>query len=194
MSNLYWLRILLAQTEFLRKIEGQTEIKVKHMSNLNPHMNWVAGYSKKDIGRVANTYIAQYRLTELITKGYINRHDAQAFLDEAGLTDFQWEITWPEDYELPDEMLPNRIANVQGYVVWVHGWTGNMHIWEELPGMVVSENRQLVSIAIDHNGFGLSLLKMKPRLLIVVIRQPLCAFYKNSLTCSRFVVNRAKHA
>jgi pimeloyl-ACP methyl ester carboxylesterase len=34
-----------------------------------------------------------------------------------------------------------------------------MHIWEELPGMVVSGNRQLISIAIDHNGFGLSLFE-----------------------------------
>ena len=68
-------------------------------------------------------------------------------------------MTWPEDFDVPDEMLVDRLANVQGYVVWVHGWTGNMHIWEDLPARLVNKNRRLVSIAIDHNGFGESLFE-----------------------------------
>lgn len=126
------------------------------MSHLNPHLNWVSGYSQREKGNMLGTYSAEYQLSDLMQKGYIDRRDGQAFLEESGLLDFHWEITWPEDFEMPDEMLVDRIANVQGYVVWVHGWTGNMHIWEELPGMVVTSNRQLVSICIDHNGFGSS--------------------------------------
>jgi pimeloyl-ACP methyl ester carboxylesterase len=129
------------------------------MSQLHPHMSWVAGYMRRSIGSVPNTYTAEYRLTDLMRKGYIDRRDGQSFLVQAGLTDFHWEVTWPEDFEMPDEMLVDRIANVQGYVVFVHGWTGNLQIWEDLPGMVVSRNRQLVSIAIDHNGFGLSVFE-----------------------------------
>lgn len=127
------------------------------MSNLNSHLNWTSGYSKREEGSIDGTYVAEYHLTELINKGYIDRREAQAFLNDAGLKDFHWELTWPEDFNMPDEMLPNRIASVQGYVVWVHGWTGNLHIWEELPGLVVTGNRQLISITIDHNGFGHSL-------------------------------------
>jgi pimeloyl-ACP methyl ester carboxylesterase len=126
----------------------------KIMSHLNPHLNWVAGYVKREKCDIEDTYVAKYHLTELIQKGYIDRREGQKFLDESGLLDFHWEITWPEDFDIPDEMLPDRIANVQGYVVWVHGWTGNLHIWEDLPSMVVADNRQLISIAIDHNGFG----------------------------------------
>ena len=126
------------------------------MSQLNPHLKWVEGYVRRSEGRITNTWVAEYKLTDLIQKGLINRREGQVFFEETGLTDFHWEITWPEDFEMPDEMLVDRIANVQGYVVWVHGWTGNMRIWEDLPGLVVSGQRQLVSICIDHNGFGLS--------------------------------------
>lgn len=126
------------------------------MSHLNPHLSWVAGYTKRSLGLIPNTYIAEYKLSELMQKSYINKREAQAFLDDAGLLDFHWEVTWYDDYDLPDEMLTNRLASVQGYVVWVHGWTGNLHIWEDLPARVIQKNRGLVSIAIDHNGFGAS--------------------------------------
>jgi len=124
------------------------------MSQMNAHLNWITGYIRRSAGRYTNTYVAEYKLSALIQKGLIDVVEAEAFLAESGLIDFHWEITWPEDFEMPDEMLTDRIANVDGYVVFVHGWTGNFHIWEELPSMVVQSNRQLVSIAIDHNGFG----------------------------------------
>lgn len=130
------------------------------MSHLNPHLFWINGYSsrrKGESGEHFGTYTAEYRLSYLMEKNYIDRDEAQDFLDASGLVDFHWEITWPEDFDLPDEMLVDRLANVQGYVVWVHGWTGNMRIWEDLPARVVKKNRRLVSIAIDHNGFGESI-------------------------------------
>jgi hypothetical protein len=126
------------------------------MSQLNPHMRWVSGYLQRAQGTVDQTHVAEYRLTDLMRKGYIDRAEGQNFLTQAGLTDFHWQIVWPDDFEMPDEMLVDRIANVQGYVVFVHGWTGNLYIWEDLPGMVVRANRQLISITIDHNGFGQS--------------------------------------
>lgn len=124
------------------------------MSERNPHMAWVSGYHEKHEGRVPGTYSLEYKLSDLMRKNYINRADGQEFLRLSGLVDFHWEVTYREDFEVPEEMLVNRIAEVSGYVVWVHGWTGNYKIWEDLPGMVVNSNRQLVSISIDHNGFG----------------------------------------
>jgi len=125
-------------------------------STINAHMNWVEGYSARRQSDHTNTWIAEYRLSDLVSKGYIDKRDAAEFLAASGLSDFFWEITWPEDFETPDEYLVDRIANVQGYVIFVHGWTGNHYIWEELPHMIVQENRQLVAICLDHNGFGFS--------------------------------------
>lgn len=124
------------------------------MDNQFAHMDWVKGYTRRYAGEVEDTWVAEYRLSFLMREGYIERQAGQAFLDAAGLTDFQWCIIYPEDYEVPDEMLVSRIADVQGYVVFVHGWTGNHLIWEEVPGKVITTNRQLVAISVDHNGFG----------------------------------------
>jgi len=117
-------------------------------------LDWVNGYSFRTPGIVPNTYTATYHMTDLIKNGYINPAEGMAMLDESGLTEFKWQVTWPEDYPTSDEDLADRISNVQGYAVFIHGWTGNHRIWEELPGMVCMANRRMVSIAIDHNGFG----------------------------------------
>ena len=126
------------------------------MSQSNSHLSWITGYKSRKAGFAPNTYVAEYLLTDLIQKGHINRRTGQTFLLKAGLTDFHWEITWQDDTQTPDANLIEHIDKVDGYVVWVHGWTGNMHIWEELPVKAVVAKPQLVSIAIDHNGFGLS--------------------------------------
>jgi pimeloyl-ACP methyl ester carboxylesterase len=91
-------------------------------------------------------------MSDLIRKGLMP--GGANLLSGAGLVDLVWRVTWAEDYFTADDELENRIANVQGYVIFVHGWTGNHTIWEDTPGMVVAENRRLVSISIDHNGFG----------------------------------------
>lgn len=119
-------------------------------------MGWAAGYTRRDEGLLPNTYSANYTIKDLMEKGLLDREEGQKFLDDSGLLDFAWKIHWPEDFETPDEYLVNRIANVHGYAVFVHGWTGNNTIWEELPAMVVLANRNLVSISLDHNGFGFS--------------------------------------
>ncbi len=125
-------------------------------SRRNP-LEWVNGYTFRTPGIVPNTYTATYHLTNLIKRGLVDVTSAREMLDDTGLTDFKWQITWPEDYPTPDEDLLDRIGNVQGYAIFVHGWTGNHKIWEELPGMVCMANRRIVSIAVDHNGFGDSL-------------------------------------
>ncbi|MDX1994255.1 MAG: alpha/beta hydrolase [bacterium] len=117
---------------------------------------WVRGYFRRSHGSVPNTYTADYSLVDLIRKGLIPAEDGQKMLHDCGLEDFAWQVTWPEDFETPDELLDVVFQNAQGYVIFVHGWTGNHLIWEELPGLCVTANRRLVSISIDHNGFGQS--------------------------------------
>lgn len=124
------------------------------MSFQTPSMPWVVGYTRRGQGIVPNTYTADYSLVQLIQKGLISPNDGYEMLQASGLEDFCWQITWPEDFETPDDLLQDHLANVQGYVIYIHGWTGNRHIWEELPGLCVTANRRLVSISVDHNGFG----------------------------------------
>ncbi len=120
------------------------------------HLQWILGYKERRVGEVPNTWVADYSLVDLIEKGLINPDHGNTFLETAGLKDFFWQITWPEDYETPDEFLVNAIGQARGYVIFVHGWTGNHLIWEDLPGMTVLSNRQLVAFSVDHNGFGQS--------------------------------------
>lgn len=119
----------------------------------NP-MHWITGYTRRVVGPSADTGVLEYSLRELMYRQLLNRADGERFLRESGLTDFFWTITFPDDSALPDEALIARLTNVQGYVVFVHGWTGNHAIWEELPANVCLANRELVCVSVDHNGFG----------------------------------------
>jgi hypothetical protein len=127
-------------------------------STINEHMKWVMGYISRSEGRVPNTWVAEYRLRHLIQANLIDPGAGQRFLDDHGLTDFHWQMTWADDFEMPDDMLLDRLVNTQGYIFFIHGWTGNYLIWEDLPGMAVLSNRLIVSVEVDHNGFGGSLL------------------------------------
>src|SRR5688572_30818010 len=120
-------------THTVRSIEMTTSAT----STINEHMKWVMGYISRSEGRVPNTWIAEYRLRHLIQANLIDPGAGQRFLDDHGLTDFHWQMTWADDFEMPDDMLLDRLVNTQGYIFFIHGWTGNYLIWEDLPGMVV---------------------------------------------------------
>jgi hypothetical protein len=115
---------------------------------------WARGHYRRGTGEVQDTQTALYRLSNLMDRGLIGVREGKALLSEAGLVDFVFRLTWAEDFDTPDELLERRLEECDGFVVFVHGWTGNHKIWEKLPGMVVTQNRQLVALSVDHNGFG----------------------------------------
>lgn len=117
-------------------------------------LSWARGYYQRGPGPVHNTQRASYRLSELVNRGYLPAEAGRGLLMKRGLVDFAWDVIWPEDFDTPDDMLESRLRDVDGYVIFVHGWTGNRMIWEDLPGMVVRANRQLAALVVDHNGFG----------------------------------------
>ncbi len=117
---------------------------------------WTLGYTKRGQGSVHNTQVAHYRLSDLVNRGFVSPNEGRGFLMNRGLVDFAWQVIWPEDFDTPDDMLEKRLTDVDGYVIFIHGWTGNHTIWEDLPGLVVKANRRLVALSVDHNGFGLS--------------------------------------
>lgn len=125
-------------------------------------IEWARGYVSRGKGDMPNTQTALYSMKKLVNEGYISKRDENGFLLDSNLADFVWEVTWTEDFDTPDEDLPERFADVQGYVIFVHGWTGNHTIFERLPDLVVTENRRLIAISVDHNGFGKSSFLAEP--------------------------------
>ncbi len=117
---------------------------------------WVRGHYRRGEGLEPKTQTALYRVSNLADRGLIGSKEGKDFLTDAGLVDFAFQLTWAEDFDTPDDLLERHLEEAEGFVVFIHGWTGNHRIWEKLPSMVVQNNRKLVAIAVDHNGFGRS--------------------------------------
>jgi pimeloyl-ACP methyl ester carboxylesterase len=119
-----------------------------------PALNWVKGYTARGDGPTPRTQMAVYSVKGLAERGLISQNGASRLLVNADLIDFSFRLIWGEDYATPDEELPDRIGNVDGYAVFIHGWTGCHAIWEDMPGLLINRNRNLVSLLVDHNAFG----------------------------------------
>lgn len=119
-------------------------------------LNWATGFAQRGSGSLPNIHTATYRMTDIISKNLIEPSLARAVLYDSGLMDMVWQVTWAEDFDTPDHELPGRFQDCDGYVIFMHGWTGNHSIWEDMPGLIVRGNRRLIAISVDHNGFGQS--------------------------------------
>lgn len=128
------------------------------------HLSWVYGYAARGTGDVPGTQTADYRLSDLIARGFISASAGRSLLVASGLVDIVWQVMWADDDPTPDDLLELRVGDVLGYVLFMHGWTGNHAIWESIPGMVVTSNPLLVAISFDHNGFGASPFAVTPSL------------------------------
>jgi pimeloyl-ACP methyl ester carboxylesterase len=117
---------------------------------------WAKGFKQRFEGSPAGKGIqrASYTLKHMAERGHMERQKANSMLLATDLEDFGWHIIWHADTPTPDDALPGILANAEGYVIFIHGWTGSNAIWEDMPGMVVAQNPRLVCLAVDHNGFG----------------------------------------
>lgn len=122
----------------------------------SPHdkLRWVKGYTERAEGLTPRTQMARYSLKELANQGLISASEVSRLITESDLKDFAWRIYWGEDYPTTDDDLPDRIGSVDGYVVFLHGWTGSHAIWEDMPCVLINRNRRLVALVVDYNGFG----------------------------------------
>ncbi|MDZ4770452.1 MAG: alpha/beta hydrolase [Chloroflexota bacterium] len=120
----------------------------------NAGLNWTRGYFYRGAGDVPGTQMALYRMSDLVKQNYIVPAEGRGLLLDARLHDFVWQLVWADDDPTPDEELDDRIGAAQGFVAFMHGWTGNHAIWESIPGLVVTSNKRLVALSVDHNGFG----------------------------------------
>jgi pimeloyl-ACP methyl ester carboxylesterase len=119
-------------------------------------LGWLRGFreSTRRAGLVPNAQVASYSLNDLAQRDLLPHSAVTGMLLDSGLYDFNWHMVWGDDHPTPAEELESRIGDVDGYVVFMHGWTGSNAIWEDLPGLVVAKNPRLVALVVDHNGFG----------------------------------------
>ncbi len=118
------------------------------------HPGWIKAYRNRGAGPMPHTQSACYSLGDLAARGGLDRGEVNRMLLDTGLRDFTWYVAWADDQVTPDDELVERIVNADGYVVFIHGWTGSNMIWESLPVMIASANRRLIALVVDHNGFG----------------------------------------
>ena len=117
---------------------------------------WVQGYEEqvKPPMVYPDAFRVRYRLRPLAEQAFIQQWLASNLLADSGLSELGWYMVWHDPDPTPSEALPQRIAEAEGFVIFLHGWDGNHDIWEDLPEAVVSRNPRLVAFVFDHNGFG----------------------------------------
>ncbi|HEX9922316.1 MAG TPA: alpha/beta hydrolase, partial [Anaerolineae bacterium] len=74
---------------------------------------------------------------------------------KTGLADLYWQALYYKSDD-PDSTLAGAINEVDGYVFFLHGWSGSHRIWENLPIELTARSRRIVCFNLDVNGFGLS--------------------------------------
>ncbi|HVO43963.1 MAG TPA: alpha/beta hydrolase [Aggregatilineales bacterium] len=121
-----------------------------------PGITWADGYDplSRASGTYPGTQTARYSLRTLADRGLVDRGAVNQMLIASGLADFHWRVVWADEGATSDADINTRVSNVDGYVIFIHGWTGTNEIWEDLPGLIVTRNPHLVALVADHNGFG----------------------------------------
>ncbi len=74
---------------------------------------------------------------------------------QTGLADLYWKAMY---YQFPGQTktLAQVLAEVEGYVFFLHGWDGSNRIWENLPVRLTARHKKIVAFNLDVNGFGQS--------------------------------------
>jgi hypothetical protein len=75
------------------------------------------------------------------------------FQTVTGLKDMAWQALYFK-YPDRDQGLEESLAVADGYLFFMHGWSGNHRIWEHLPGWLASRHKNIVCFNLDVNGFG----------------------------------------
>jgi hypothetical protein len=117
---------------------------------------WARGYEERLAlpGPYPNIHRVRFRLRHLADRTFIKRRLAAAFLAESGLVELTWYMVWHDVPNAPAEVLPQRLAEAEGFVIFLHGWDGTHAIWEDMAEAVVAGNPRLIAFVFDHNGFG----------------------------------------
>ena len=103
-----------------------------------------------------NVFTERFSLAGLHSKGELNGTvTLEDFRQKTGLADLFWQAMY---YQQPGQprTLSQALAEADGYVIFMHGWTGSHRIWESLPLQLTSKHQNIVCFGLDVNGFGQS--------------------------------------
>jgi len=103
-----------------------------------------------------NVTIERFLLSDYLKQYYPDTPGAlQQFQQQTGLANMYWHAIY---YQWPgfDGSLPEILLRADGYVFFMHGWTGSHRIWENLPIQLAGKHKNIVCFNLDVNGFGQS--------------------------------------
>ncbi|GAB4459067.1 MAG: hypothetical protein Kow0031_39260 [Anaerolineae bacterium] len=87
--------------------------------------------------------------------GWANDTSLADFKAQTGLADLFCQALY---FKMPgfDQGIEEALQEADGYIFFMHGWTGSHRIWEELPMWLTGKHKNIVSFNFDLNGFGQS--------------------------------------
>ena len=85
--------------------------------------------------------------------GWANATSLAEFQEKTGLSDLFWQSMY---FKVPnfDQGIEGALLDADGYVFFMHGWTGNHRIWEKLPMWLTGKHKNIICFNFDLNGFG----------------------------------------
>ncbi len=104
-----------------------------------------------------NIITASFHFAKLAGQSLLASPTALAeFQQTTGLADFYWEVSY---YQEPNTESPlaQVLAEVDGFVIFLHGWCGSHLIWEDLPIRLIEQYPRLVCLNLDISGFAQAL-------------------------------------
>lgn len=103
-----------------------------------------------------NVVTERFYLSELVqTGGLAGSITLEQFRQKTGLADMYWHTMYFKTAEL-GQTLESYLTEVDGYVFFMHGWTGSHRIWENLPVRLTGKHKNIIAFNLDVNGFGQS--------------------------------------
>lgn len=118
---------------------------------------WVEGMRTPPRATIPGVDSADFALSSLADRGLLTTRQLADFQDETGLADLGWRVSWNRTALAEAEGdYRSLLRRTQGFVIFMHGWCANGHVWENLPALTCAANPRLVALTPDLNGFGKS--------------------------------------
>jgi pimeloyl-ACP methyl ester carboxylesterase len=112
-------------------------------------------------------YSATYSLAELSKRKIIKPDKFIAFQQKTHLNDLYWRSYWTRGDIVSAGGRREFSSKTSAVVVFMHGWDGSHSIWENLPARLCQQERNLLILSADVNGFGQSTFQDPDRLELV---------------------------
>jgi pimeloyl-ACP methyl ester carboxylesterase len=95
---------------------------------------------------------ADFRLSDLESRGILRPEACAGFRNETGYDDFGWTLYARTDRLGP--IGPSAMARASELVVMMHGWSGTRAVWHDLALAVCRDSADAIVLVPDVGGFG----------------------------------------